>query len=230
MLSLLVCSSALALDANEEITPPTTPPDYLVLAQTWQPGFCTLKPKTAGCDNPPTTFLTHGIWPYNNSNADKTNRHPAFCNTAPSCSSREACNINEQKLDEIIQQPEFARLVPAEPQGMLRHEWSKHGSCAGKTEEAYFNDFIRLKRAATFDEKTFKPWIGGSVLFSTLKTAFPSNTSFRCFIAEGKQYLHEVFYLLNPDGSAYEDDKHLQIGTRCEEQQTYIPGGAVIAH
>ena len=74
LFSLLSCASAFALDANEEITDPVQGFDYLVYSVTWQPSFCVLKPDTAGCATPPQRFLTHGIWPYKNSTAEKTNR------------------------------------------------------------------------------------------------------------------------------------------------------------
>lgn len=225
MATLLISYSVLALDANEEITPSSEGYQYLVYAVTWQPSFCKLKPETSGCDKPPQKFLTHGIWPYNNSIGQKTNRHPAACNTAPSCESAAKCDIDENKLQEISNTPEIAELVTVAPQGMFRYEWKKHGTCAGKTESAYFKDIVRLREVVDYNEPMFNAWVGHSVEFDLLKTAFPNNTSFRCFMLEGKQYLHEAFYSINPDGTPYYDDGSLQIGIPCEPQETFIPRG-----
>ncbi|QJI27456.1 hypothetical protein HKK55_01655 [Pseudomonas sp. ADAK18] len=223
--TVLICNGAQALDANEEITPSDMGYQYWVYSVTWQPSFCQLKPDTAGCNKPPQTFLTHGIWPYNNSTPEKTNRHPAFCNTSPSCKLDTECAISEDKLESIARKPEIAKLVTTNPQGMFRHEWKKHGTCSGKTEEDYFNDLVTLRKVVDYNKPMFEAWIGHSVMFDDLKKAFPANASFRCFIQDGKQYLHEVFYRVSPDGTAYTDDSALQIGTRCNSQQTYIPAG-----
>ncbi len=222
---MLVSGAVFALDTNEEITPAEAAYQYLVYSVTWQPSFCKLKPDTAGCDKPPAKFLTHGIWPYNNSSANKTNRHPAFCNTAPSCELGKECEISNSTLEKIASRPDIAALVPTNPQGMFKHEWKKHGTCSGKTEENYFNDIVTLRKAVSYNEAMFAAWVGRSVEFDELKAAFQSNVSFRCFVLDDKQYLHEVFYQINDDGTPYVNDAALQIGIACKSQETVIPGG-----
>lgn len=222
----LISNGTLALDANEEITSSDIGFQYWVYSVTWQPSFCLLKPETAGCAQPPNKFLTYGIWPYNNSTAEKTNRHPAFCNSAPSCEQETECAINEKTLKQITHKPEIIELVTASPEAMFRHEWKKHGTCAGKTETNYFNDIVKLRKVVNYDESMFNSWIGGSVTFEKLRTAFPSNASFRCFVKDGKQYLHEVFYRITPEGEPYQEDAKLQIGIPCLAEETYIPTGS----
>lgn len=222
---LLASNSVMALDANEEITPADNGYQYLVYSVTWQPSFCKLKPETVGCDQPLQKFLTHGIWPYSDGTSQKTNRHPAFCNTSPSCKSTAECEISDGALDQIVQNPQIAELVTAEPKQMFQHEWKKHGTCSGMSEKDYFSDIVNLRKVVIYDEKKFDSWVGKNVPFDELKTAFPSNTSFRCFTQANKQYLHEVFYRINADGSPYEKDEALQIGIPCKAQKTYIPGG-----
>ncbi|PWB31501.1 ribonuclease [Pseudomonas sp. SDI] len=228
LLSLSSCTTAFALDDNEEITDASTSNDYLVYSVTWQPSFCVLKPATPGCATPPAAFLTHGIWPYNKSTAEKTNRHPQFCNTAPSCQAGTTCEISAEHLTAITTDPQIARLVTADPAGMFKHEWKKHGTCSGKLDTDYFQDIVKLRKVVKFKnnqrEQAFNTWVGGSVDFATLKEAFPSNTSFRCFVKDDKQYLHEVFYLITADGQPYENDPTLQIGITCQQQPTFIPG------
>lgn len=226
LFSLLSCASAFALDANEEITDPAQGFDYLVYSVTWQPSFCVLKPDTAGCATPPQRFLTHGIWPYKNSTTEKTNRHPAFCNTAPGCQSTQACDISEDNLAQVTRELTSTNLVPDRPEAMFRHEWKKHGSCSGKSDRYYFADIVNLRKVVTFNQDAFNRVVGSSVVFSDLKRLFPENTSFRCFVRDNKQYLHEVFYLIDTQGKPYTTDKRLQIGIACNEQPTYVPGGA----
>lgn len=222
---MLISGGVLALDANEEITPAEAGYQYLVYSVTWQPSFCKLKPVTAGCDHPPAKFLTHGIWPYNNSLGDKTNRHPAFCNTAPSCKQGQECEISNDTLQQVAQRDDIVELVTTSPEAMFKHEWKKHGTCSGKTEEKYFNDIVKLRNSVSYNEAMFAAWIGRSVRFDDLKAIFPSNASFRCFVLEGKQYLHEVFYRINDNGIPYVGDATLQIGTACKSQETFVPEG-----
>ncbi|AZE70847.1 Ribonuclease I precursor [Pseudomonas synxantha] len=224
MATLTISHSVQALDANEEFTPTKDGYQYLVYAVTWQPGFCKLRPATAGCDKPPQKFLTHGIWPYNDSLGEKTNRHPVSCNTAPSCKSTTNCAISQDTLDAVAADPEIAPLITVAPQGMLKDVWSKHGTCAGKTEEDYFADFAKLRKVVSYNEPMFNAWVGRSVMFDQLKAAFPGNTAFRCFTLDGKQYLHEVFYMIKPDGTPYEGNPNLQIGPACASPETFIPG------
>lgn len=229
LLALLASVSALGaakpLDANEEITDASQGFDYLVYAVTWQPGFCVLKPDIAGCATPPQRFLTHGIWPYRNSTAAKTNRHPAYCNTAPGCQNAQACDISEDNLAQITRELTFTNLVPEQPEAMFRYEWQKHGSCSGKSDRYYFADIVNLRKVVAFNQSAFNTLVGQSPVFSELRRLFPSNTSFRCFIKDGKQYLHEVFYLIDRQGAPYTADTTLQIGTACLEQPTYVPRG-----
>jgi filamentous hemagglutinin len=213
------------LDLNEEITPPEAGYQYLVYAVTWQPSFCKLKPGSAGCDQPPEKFLTHGIWPYNDSTDQKTNRHPAFCNSAPGCMPGTPCELSETTLAKIIQDPKIAELVPANPQGLFRHEWQKHGTCSGKSGDDYFRDIVNLRPLVDYDQPKFNTLIGSNPTFDEIKAAFPRNTSFRCFVQDGIQYLHEVFYLIDPTGKPYQKDVSLQIGMPCTSQATLIPNG-----
>ncbi|WP_460134151.1 ribonuclease T2 family protein [Pseudomonas sp. S1_E04] len=218
---ILECNAVQALDNNEEITP-ANKGEYWVYSVTWQPSFCKLKPKTTGCTSPPARFLTHGIWPYNHSTQEKTNRHPAFC----SCEQGTACEISSSDLKEIAGNPAIAKLVTPEPEGMFKHEWEKHGTCSGKTKEEYFNDIFKLRHVVRYNESMFEGWVGDSVTFDQLKKAFPDNASFRCFEQDGKQYLHEVFYRITDQGKPYEGDPSLQIGIPCKSQPTFVPDGA----
>jgi len=187
--------------------------------------FCRLKLHAAGCEHPPAKFLTHGIWPYNNSTRSKTNRHPAFCNAVPVGPPGSADAKRDDSLESMMSRRELSELVTADPRGMLEHEWKKHGTCSGKTEADYFDAIVELRKVVTYDTSTFNAWIGGRVMFDDIRAAFPPNTAFRCFVQNGEQYLHEVFYLISPDGAPYMEDGTLQIGAPCRDRETLIPRG-----
>lgn len=248
MVAIIGANVVFALDDNEEIVEEREPFNFLVYSVTWQPTFCLMKSTTEGCDSPPQRFLSHGIWPYSKSESEsehkarckapiesgttceprRTNRHPQFCTTSPSCDDNDACPMGEKDMEEVLANADLRNLVTREPRGMFAHEWRKHGTCSGKSMMAYFNDLVDLRKKVTVDENdpAFQKMIGKETLFSLIREVFPDNTSFRCHpTKDGKQYLHEVFYLLDREGSPYLQEQSLQIGRPCEEKMTLIPPG-----
>jgi len=222
----IISSQAQALDANEEAGADFPPSTFLVYSVTWQPTFCVMRPETPGCDYPPQRFLTHGIWPYSESIGDHTNRHPQFCTSSPACNAKEACPMGTDQLREVLANKDLRDLVTREPGGMFAHEWKKHGTCSGRSMRDYFEDFVRLRKAVIYDHEAFASMIGNATDFSVIRKAFPANTAFRCYRnADGEQYLHEAFFLIDSQGRPYLKEQNLQIGVQCLEQKTLIPGG-----
>jgi ribonuclease T2 len=95
--------------------------DFYVLALSWSPSYCQAEGEDA---NPqqckasrPYAFVVHGLWP------QYENGYPENCPTAErSVSGR----IVRSMLD----------LMPSA--GMVRHQWRRHGSCTGLSQEDYF--------------------------------------------------------------------------------------------
>lgn len=228
LLTILSANHSMALDANEEAYVNSPPAKYLVYAVTWQPTFCKMRPTTHGCEQPPQRLLTHGIWPYSESIGDRTNRHPQFCTTSPACEAEDACAMGDGDMAAVLSNEPLRALVTRDPQGMFDHEWKKHGTCSDRTMQAYFEDFVNLRKAVIItDQAAFDSMIGRATDFADIRKVFPANTAFRCYKdANGEQYLHEVFYLIDPQGQPYLQEKNLQIGTRCDERKTWIPRGA----
>jgi len=240
LLTTAWATSAVALDANEEAYVDAPPTRFLVYSVTWQPTFCKKSPSTAGCDHPPQRFMTHGIWPYSESIGDRTNRHPQFCTKAYACKDGSACAEGDGDMKSVLSNDSLRALVTREPEGMLAHEWKKHGTCSGKTMQSYFQDFVKFRKVVTIkgegdpdyqgdqgDQVAFDRMVGNATDFSEIRKVFPANTAFRCYkdTADGKQYLHEVFYLIDGEGQPYEQEENLQIGVQCAEQKTWIPRG-----
>lgn len=227
LLLVIWASWALALDDNEEAAPNLPPSKFLVYSVTWQPTFCVMRPETPGCHSPPQRFLTHGIWPYSDSLGSRTNRHPQFCTTSPACDAGEACAMGSDEMREVLADNGVRDLVTRKPEGMFAHEWKKHGTCSGRSMHDYFQDLVRLRKAVVYDYEAFDNMIGKAPEFSKIRQVFPANTAFRCYRhSDGKQYLHEVFFLIDSEGSPYLQEQNLQIGVQCLEQKTSIPAGA----
>ncbi|MHC8340516.1 ribonuclease T2 family protein [Pseudomonas sp. HLT2-19-2] len=214
-----------ALDPGEESREgaPSANFDYLAYAVTWQPTFCLLKPATAGCNKPKNVFYTHGIWPYYNSTDQSANRHPSSCIKSAGCNQTEAvCELSTTVQAQAQADNRFSKIVTESPEYLMKHEWQKHGTCYGTSQREYFEDFVKLRSAVNYSTE-FNEYQGKSLDLEKLKALFPSNTSFRCASQGGKQYLFEVFFLINRQGQPYTQDKKLQIGEKCQLQETHIP-------
>lgn len=104
--------------------------DFYVLALSWSPGFCAVEGDEKGRDQcrPGANlgFVVHGLWPQNERG------YPVDCGPANRNPSRQSIEIANQ-------------VFPAE--GLARHQWRKHGVCAGTSPTEYFNDVRRARDA-----------------------------------------------------------------------------------
>lgn len=94
--------------------------DYYVLSMSWSPQHCA----TNGANSPRQCssnrrygFVAHGLWPQY-----ERGGYPQFC--------RSNAGPSRDTIDRIID------IMPSE--GLIRHEWNKHGACSGLTSSRYF--------------------------------------------------------------------------------------------
>ncbi|MDA6076996.1 hypothetical protein O0544_12580 [Edwardsiella anguillarum] len=161
LLSLLCVSGSLyALDKDEQDLPglPSGAYDYLVYAVTWQPTFCLLNPTAPGCKAYRADFYTHGIWPYFLSTERSANRHPSHCIQSPGCPTGSSCTLLPEVIDTLLQDTAFRKIVSAQPEGLMKHEWSKHGTCLGSGQREYFTRFTQLRSAVKYDDEFKSIW------------------------------------------------------------------------
>jgi ribonuclease T2 len=122
-------------------------PEY-VFALSWQPAFCETKASKPECkaQNPTefdaSHFTLHGLWPQPNGNfycqvpaSDKANDNPSHWGDLPPV-----------KLDANTR-AELDEVMPGTASMLERHEWIKHGTCYGKSQQEYFSDALNLTRA-----------------------------------------------------------------------------------
>lgn len=97
--------------------------DFYVLSLSWSPSYCAAEGEEAGppqCGGPrPYGFIVHGLWP------QFERGYPENCRTG-------------QPLD--MPRERVASLMDIMPSsGLIRHQWRKHGACAGLTQHDYFS-------------------------------------------------------------------------------------------
>ena len=90
----------------------------------------------------PRNFTLHGLWPQPNGNfycqvaaSDKANDNPAHWKDLP------PVNLDAGTRRELDQ------VMPGTASKLERHEWIKHGTCYGKSQQEYFSDALNLMRA-----------------------------------------------------------------------------------
>ncbi|WP_157015231.1 ribonuclease T2 family protein [Mesorhizobium xinjiangense] len=95
--------------------------DFYVLSLSWSPSYCAAEGADANrqqCGSGrPYAFVVHGLWP------QFERGYPEYCALA----------------DRDVPSAEIKGLLPIMPSaGLIRHQWVKHGSCAGLSREEYF--------------------------------------------------------------------------------------------
>ncbi|HEV7306180.1 ribonuclease T2 family protein [Ensifer sp.] len=96
--------------------------DFYVLSLSWSPTWCgdnDPKGKSDQCETGSNRgLIVHGLWPQNEKG------YPDFCPTRQS--DRVPSSLGRQYLD----------LIPS--MGLIGHQWRKHGTCSGLSQEDYF--------------------------------------------------------------------------------------------
>lgn len=115
--------------------------DFYVFAQSWPAQFCSAHSSWPGCSNPTawqqTNLTIHGLWP-NYAQAQGSHEWPQCCQSTYG-SSFSAAVFQKYKYD-------FSTFWPNEqdPSGsnlgnsLWNHEWGKHGTCSGLSQNDYF--------------------------------------------------------------------------------------------
>jgi ribonuclease T2 len=116
-----------AVQAQADV-PAGTGFDFYVLSLSWSPSYCEAEGEDANrqqCSSArPYAFVVHGLW-------------PQFERSYP-----ENCRTDEDNVDNATLRMLYDIMPSA---GLIRHQWRKHGSCAGLSQDDYF-DVLRAAR------------------------------------------------------------------------------------
>jgi ribonuclease T2 len=170
-------SAAPAPDGQQKSAAPASGKPEYVFALSWQPAFCETKPGKAECKAQTaagfdaTHFTLHGLWPQPNGNfycqvaaADKANDNPAHWQDLPPV---ELEPNTRSELDQVM---------PGTASDLERHEWIKHGTCYGKSQQEYFSDALNLMRAVNASpvRDLFTQNVGQELTSDQIRSAFDS--------------------------------------------------------
>ncbi|MFD0916810.1 ribonuclease [Pseudahrensia aquimaris] len=153
----------------------TVPAMALVLAMSWQPGFCETRPKKSECQSQTADrydanhFTLHGLWPQP--------RSKVYCGVSKTNVSRDK---NGNWLDlpavqtSVATKARLDRIMPGTRSSLDRHEWIKHGTCYSRTAETYYRDSLALmdKINTSAVQRLFSANIGQTLNANQIRAAF----------------------------------------------------------
>jgi len=184
--------------------------DFVLLAASWQPGFCVTHSSKPECQNLKGTYAAthlalHGLWP----NAYDGN-HPQYCNVPQKDIDLDAssawCSMDSYGASSSTLSV-LSTYMPGVQSCLDKHEWFKHGSCSTKTADNYWGDASslsnRLGQTAlnTLIANNIGKTLSRSQLLAAANTSFGSSgssaVSLKCTKTNGVSYLTEVWVNLN---------------------------------
>ncbi|KAL7689833.1 putative ribonuclease T2 [Plasmopara halstedii] len=147
--------------------------DLYILAQSWQPTFCSGKEaQYPGCRNPETyweTHLTlHGLWPEESNHVP-----PSFCSREAFDAKLIEHTIGMKTLHEFWPDVKVSETSD-EYAEFWKHEWTRHGTCSGLSQVDYFTQAINLERNDTLapTPEFVQQHVGKEVNVNELRQAF----------------------------------------------------------
>jgi ribonuclease T2 len=175
--SALIAAALVALAAcsNESNSASSDQPVQYVLAFSWQPAFCETAASKPECKSQTADrydashFSLHGLWPQPGTNV--------YCGIAEAERAKDS-NGRWRDLDApLIENPlwqDVQRIMPGARSSLHKHEWIKHGTCAGVDINRYFARSLQLLEAinASGLQQLFVDNTGRTLSAEDIRTTF----------------------------------------------------------
>ena len=158
--------------------------DYYAVALSWSPEHCAIKPADREQCARKLGFVLHGLWP------QYQRGYPSDCTS--------------ERLDPAMEQ-QFVGLYPS--RFLYRHEWEKHGTCSGLSQEAFHqlaSDLRQKVKIPAAYQSPEEPLRKNSFqlkadLASANEWLAPDNITVAC--ADGGRFLREIYICINKQGT-----------------------------
>lgn len=188
--------------------------DFLLLATSWEPGFCVSHKTNAECQALTSTSYAathlslHGLWPNNYDGS-----YPSYCGVPQSQINLDTSATWCQMANYGVNSTVFGQLktyMPGAASCLDKHEWYKHGTCSddGTDPNTYWTtaDWLMGRLGQTSFNKFIASKAGQSVTRSQLLSAFQSSfgngttaaLNLQCTSYNGRSYFTEARISLDP--------------------------------
>jgi len=213
--------------------------NYL-LAVSWEPAFCETKPTKLECQTEtPTRFdashlVLHGLWPQSGSYCGVSRTKRSY-DTSNRWNKLPAVQLNSGTWAEL------RTKMPGTASYLERHEWIKHGTCSGYSQQAYFAGMLSLLDGVNAGNlaSLVAGHVGAAVSLDDLYGAITQDygagsetaVEFICSSVNSRQVLSEVRFHLNlpatlPDRilpqHLVEPDQPASASQLCDAGDVYI--------
>ncbi|WP_421198270.1 ribonuclease T2 family protein [Aeromonas enteropelogenes] len=158
--------------------------DYYAMALSWSPQHCAVKPTDREQCSRQLGFVLHGLWP------QYQRGYPSNC-------------TGEQLYPGM--EEAFPGLYPS--RFLYRHEWDKHGTCSGLTQQQFhqlasdLRQRVNIPAAYQYPAEPLRK--SRFQLKADLATAndwlAPDNITIAC--ADGGRFLREIYVCINKEGT-----------------------------
>ncbi len=162
--------------AVQLLMPVVTKAEPLLLAATWQPGFCETRPGIPECRGQDTArfdadhFSLHGLWPQPYGNF--------YCGVSSSIREQDKpgqwLSLSPLLL-EAQTRAKLKQVMPGMRSGLHRHEWVKHGTCyKGRDAQTYYRHSLALMSVLNASEvrQLFAASIGQGLTIEQIRDSF----------------------------------------------------------
>lgn len=191
---LLVFSLALCVNGLQN----ETASDMYVFAYSWTPEYCYGKTNFPGCIKPQefwgTSFTMHGLWPQYSAGG-----YPHDCSTE----SFDRSIPRKVGWDDMTQYWPDVEYVEFSPKydSFWEHEWTKHGTCSGLSQQDYFQSTINLIKSFG-TPKSVTEAVGGEIAADQLRDDFggPSYVALQC---DNGEYLSGAYTCWEHDANGF---------------------------
>lgn len=198
-----LCVAALAALAG---SPAHAGTETHLLAVSWQPEFCETKPTKLECQTATSTrfdashFTLHGLWPQSGSYCGVSKTNKSY-DTSNRWNKLPAVSLNSSTRADLQQK------MPGTQSYLERHEWIKHGTCSGLSQQTYFSDALSLLAGVNAGSlrTLVAGHVGASVTLDDLYAAVEDDlgpdaataVEFLCNANGGQQMLAEIRFHLS---------------------------------
>jgi ribonuclease I len=197
--------------------------DILVFSLNWKLEYCT-NIESYNCSNlfgryTATQLGVHGLWPqYNTSEVT----YPSYCSNSPGGDTFDKNKLSYETWNNYLM------LTPINGIKLAEHEWKKHGTCSGLTQEDYFRKIINKAMKLPGTPVGFEQYINTSVSYVQLANLFGKEDEIllNCDYDDNSQryYLISVSTFWDKNNTDIQIKNPGLVGTCSKDKLIYIRG------
>lgn len=175
-----------------------TPGDFglYIFAMSWKPEWC-YHQSYPGCKAPRVfwedNLTIHGLWP---DCGDGT--YPTTCTKEAYDHDRVVKAVGLDVLETMWPNIQVAEDAGKKYDSFWEHEWTKHGTCTGLTQEAYFSAALSLLKGRFETPPQLTANVGGKTTRVELEEAYGGD-GMAVLDCRGRVHLNQVYLCLEPD-------------------------------